>query len=67
MKVVQKQPVLIAEVEMMPAEDDTSPKVGSLALHHLSSQACLALHVHMCKWVLLLYLQYPLIFPTLML
>ncbi len=27
MKVIQKQPVLIAEVEMMPEEDDTSPKV----------------------------------------
>lgn len=31
MKVIQKQPVLIAEVEMMPEEDDTSPQVT----HHL--------------------------------
>ena len=28
MKVIQKQPVLIAEVEMMPEEDDTTPKVA---------------------------------------
>ncbi|KAL3148884.1 hypothetical protein ABBQ32_001754 [Trebouxia sp. C0010 RCD-2024] len=31
MKVVQKQPILIAEVEMMPAEDDASPKARQLA------------------------------------
>ena len=31
MKVIQKQPVLIAEVEMMPEEDDNSPQV----VHHL--------------------------------
>lgn len=30
MKIVQKQPVLIAEVEIMPEEDDTSPKVSSI-------------------------------------
>ncbi|DBB09509.1 hypothetical protein WJX82_002679 [Trebouxia sp. C0006] len=31
MKVIQKQPVLIAEVEMMPEEDDTSPQARQLA------------------------------------
>lgn len=31
MKVIQKQPVLIAEVEMMPEEDDTTPKARQLA------------------------------------
>ncbi len=30
MKVIQKQPVLIAEVEMMPEEDDTSAKVSHI-------------------------------------
>lgn len=30
LKVIQKQPVLIAEVEMMPAEEDNTPKVCQL-------------------------------------
>lgn len=30
LKVIQKQPILIAEVEMMPKENDTSPKVPPL-------------------------------------
>ena len=29
-KVVQKHPILIAEVEMMPDEDDNTPKVALL-------------------------------------
>lgn len=40
MKVVQKQPILIAEVEMMPAEDDASPKVAPLPFRVCSPNRC---------------------------
>ena len=40
LKVTQKIPVVIAEVEMMPQEDDTSPKVSIDLLHQHQFSLC---------------------------